>query len=113
MTQEEIEKINAINRFLDVNGIVKFCQIVEFRAFVDYVENSISDITKVQIKLDSFHFGDVEVYPTDRIDISVLHTGFSEPFNDYKLDNQTLVIKGTASPAKGGKNYTVRITPVR
>lgn len=113
MTQEELEKINAINRFLDVNRVIKSCQIVEFQAIVEYLEHSIIDVTKVQIKLDNFHFGDVEVYPTDRIDITLLHTGFSEPFNEYNLDNQTLVIKGTASPAKGGENYTVKITPVR
>ena len=48
----------------------------------------------------------------DKIDMSVLHTGFSVPYNDYHIENLTLVIKGTANIAKGGKDYTVRITPV-
>ena len=107
-----MKKMQIFSGFLEANKIEKTSQLVIFNAVVEYVELSICDVTKVQMKLDSFYYGDIEVYPTEKIDISIVHTGFSVPFNEYQLDNQTLVIKGTASPAKGGMDYTVRITPV-
>ena len=107
-----MKKMQIFSSFLEVSRIEKTSQIVIFKAVVEYVELSICDVTKVQMKLDSFYYGDIEVYPTEKIDSSIVHTGFSVPFNEYQLDNQTLIIKGIASPAKGGKDYTVRITPV-
>lgn len=112
MKQEEMDKLQIISRFLEVNNIDKSSQVTEFKAIVEYVEYSIQDVTKVQMKLDNYYYGNIEVYSTDRIDMNVVHTGFSVPFNEYILDNRTLMIKGKASPAKGGKNYTVRITPI-
>lgn len=111
MKQEEMEKVQIISSFVDVNNISKSRQVVEFRAIVEYVELSIRDVTKVQMKLDNYYYGNIEVYETEKISMAVVHTGFSVPFCQYQLDNQTLIIKGKASPAKGGKPYTVRITP--
>lgn len=112
MGLDEMKKMQIFSSFLEANKIEKTNPIVIFKAVVEYVELSICDVTKVQMKLDSFYYGDIDVYPTAKIDINNVHTGFSVPFNEYQLDNQTLVIKGAASPAKGSKDYTVRITPV-
>ena len=112
MKQSYMDKQQVISDFLEVNAIDKSRQVTEFKAIVEYVEYSIQDVTKVQMKLDNFYWGDIEVFETDKIDLRVVHTGFSVRFNYYQLDNQTLIIRGKASPAKGGKNYTVRITPV-
>lgn len=43
--------------------------------------------------------------------MSKVHTDLSVPYHKYELENQTLVIKGTASQEKGGKDFTVKITP--
>jgi hypothetical protein len=112
MAQEFTEKLQIINSFLEANGIKKTSQVVEFMSIVEYVELSISDVTKVQMQLDNYYFGKIELYETYKIDISKVHTGFAVPYMEYQLENQTLVIKGTASPAKGGVAYTVRITPL-
>ena len=111
MAQELSEKHQIIDSFLAVNGIEKLNQVIEFMSIVEYVELSICDVTKVHMLLDNYYFGNIELYETEKIDIGKVHTGFSVPFVEYQLDNQTLVIKGTASPAKGGKDYTVKITP--
>lgn len=111
MIQEEMEKIQIISNFVDANNISKERQVVEFSAIVEYVELSIRDVTKVQMKLDNYNYGNIEVYETGKISMTVVHTGFTVRYCEYQLDNQTLIIKGKASPAKGGKPYTVRITP--
>ena len=112
MVQELSEKYQIIDSFLAVNGIEKSNQVIEFMSIVEYVELSICDVTKVHILLDNYYFGNIELYETKKIDIDKVHTGFSVPFVEYLLENQTLVIKGTASPSKGGEAYTVRITPL-
>ena len=113
MEQEEIKKIQIINDFLEVNKIEKTSKIAIFNAIVEYVEMSICDVTKVHLKLDNICFGNIDVFETERIDINKVHTGFSLPYNEYQLSNQTLLIKGTANSAKGGENYTVKITPLK
>ena len=107
-----MENSQVISRFVDANKIEVDGTIVQFRAVVEYLELAICDVTTVQVKLDSFRYGDIEVFGTPRIDMRILHTGFSAPYNEYQLENLTLVVKGTASIAKGGKEYSVRITPV-
>lgn len=57
MIQEEMEKIQIISNFVDANNISKERQVVEFRAIVEYVELSIRDVTKVQMKLDNYNYG--------------------------------------------------------
>lgn len=99
MSQTETEKWQTACSFLEINKIPKTGSIAQFRAIVEYEEFAIRDITKVYIKLDSYYYGDIEVYETDKIDMSVLHTGFSVPYNDYQIENLTLVIKGTANIA--------------
>lgn len=111
MAQELSDKHQIINDFLAVNNIKKERQVVEFESIVEYVELSISDVTTVHMLLDNYYFGNIELYETGKIDTNCVHTGFAVPFMEYQLDNQTLVIKGKASPEKGGKPYTVRITP--
>lgn len=113
MEQEYFEKLQIINAFLEENGIRKTSQVIKFKAIVEYVELAICDVTKVQMQLDNYYYGNIEVYETEKIDLDMVHTGFSVPYVTYQLSNQTLIIKGTANPTKGGKNYTVRITPVR
>ena len=108
----KMDKLQIISRFLDANDVDRSEQLTEFKAIVEYVELSIQDVTKVQMRLDNYYWGNIEVFETKKIDMGKVHTGFSVPFCDYELDNQTLIIKGKANPAKGGKNYTVRITPV-
>lgn len=112
MSQTETEKWQTVSSFLEINKISKTGSIAQFRAIVEYEEFAIRDITKVFIKLDSYYYGDIEVYETDKIDMSILHTGFSVLYNDYHIENVTLVIKGTANIAKGGKDYTIKITPI-
>lgn len=111
MEQEEFDKLKIIEDFLETNSIRKNSQVIEFEAIVEYVEFSICDVTKIQMKLDNFYWGNIEIYPTDKIDMSKVHTGLSVPYLRYELENKTLVIKGTASPEKGGKDFTVKITP--
>ncbi|MBR4793754.1 MAG: hypothetical protein IK038_08845 [Bacteroidaceae bacterium] len=108
-----MDKYQIISDFIDNNKISKDLQIAVFDAIVEYHPYSIRDVTKVHVKLDNMNYGDIEVYPTERIDIQKLHTGFRVPFCDYQLDDLTLIIKGKANPAKGGKEYTVCITPLR
>lgn len=107
-----MDKYQIISEFLDINRIPTGSQMTEFEAIVEYLPDSIRDITKVRILLDNMDFGNIEVYPTKKIDIKKVHTGFSILFCDYQLDNFTLIIKGTAHPAKGGKDYKIYITPV-
>lgn len=111
MAQKISDKQQIINDFLAANKIKKERQVIEFLSIVEYVELSISDVTKVHMLLDNYYFGNIELYETEKIDTNCVHTGFAVPYMEYQLDNQTLVIKGTASQAKGGKPYTVRITP--
>lgn len=111
MEQEEFDKLKIIEDFLESNSIRKNSQVIEFEAIVEYVEFLIRDVTKIQMKLDNFYWGNIEIYPTDKIDMYKVHTGLSVPYHNYELENQTLVIKGTASPEKGGKDFTVKITP--
>ena len=112
MKQTDMEKSQVISSFLEVNKIEREGTIAQFRAVVEYMELAICDVTTVQVKLDPIRFGDIDVYETSRINMGILHTGFSAPYHEYQLENLTLVIKGTASIAKGGKDYSVRITPV-
>ena len=79
---------------------------------MEYVELSICDVTKVQMQLDSYYYGNIEVYETEKIDLDMVHTGFSVPYVIYQLSKQTLIIKGIANPTKCGKDYTVRNTTV-
>lgn len=110
--QSEMDKYQIINEFLDNNSISKDSQMAEFEAIVEYLPVSIRDVTKVRVLLDNMDYGNIEVFPTKRIDINKVHTGFSVLFCDYQLENSTLIIKGIAHPTKGGKRYTIHITPV-
>lgn len=111
MEQDNFEKFQIIEDFLKYNSIRKNSQVIEFDAIVEYVESSICDVTRIQMKLDNFYWGNIEVYPTNKIDMKKVHTGLYVPYHKYELQNQTLVIRGTSSPEKGGKDFTVKITP--
>ncbi len=106
-----MDKVQIIDEFIEINCISRESPVADFNAIVEYVGYSISDVTRIMLKLDTYNYGDIEVFPTNRIDINKVHTGFTVRFCEYSLENQTLVIKGIAHPSKGGKSYAVRITP--
>ena len=112
MFQDELERHQIINSFLETNNLGKLYKSVEFYAIVGYVELAIYDVTKVRVALDGYNYGSVEVYPTTSIDANIIHTGFLAQYHEYQLKNKTLVIMGTASPDKSGKDYTVHIKPI-
>lgn len=107
----DLQKEQEITDFLDANNISRNGPLVEFKAVCEYLEQEIVDVSKVRIGL-KYDYGNIEIYPTTKINKEVLHTGFSLHFTkSYKLINKTLVIKNVASPQKGGKLHTVKITP--
>ncbi len=109
----KMENVQAVNDLLNECGIKTSKALVEFNATVEYQPANISDTTKVQIKTDTYHYGDIEIIPTSIIDLNVVHTGFIANFSTYQYNsnNKELIITGIAHPSKGGKPYKVTIKP--
>ncbi len=112
---DEMSNIGAIRDFLSHNGLLRNpgC-IAEVRSFIRYTPANINDISTLQIKVDTFNYGEIEILETDKIDVNIVHTGFIPRFNEYQFDEQsnTLTIKGKAHISKGGKQYIVSINPL-
>ena len=111
MTKEE-KNISAISSFLNANELLNTnSPLVMFQGLVRYSPLNIADITKVQIAIDTFGYGNIEIYETETIDINKVHTGFMPMYNDFSFseENKTLTIKGQAHHTKGGGNYEVNI----
>ncbi len=70
---EKMKNVQAVNDLLNECGIKTSKALVEFDATVEYKPANISDTTKVQIKTDTYHYGDIEVIPTSVIDLKVVH----------------------------------------
>lgn len=103
-----IDNFLSNNRHIENNGV-----IAQFQATVEYSPANISDTTTVVVNTDTFNYGNIEIHETKRINLKIIHTGFTTRFNDYVHDkeNNTLIIHGTAHSTKGGKPYTVTIIP--
>ena len=114
MFDRETENVIAIGEFLESNNLKKNdSMIAEFRAFVQYLPANISGLANVQIKKDTYNFGTIDIEESDNISLKKVHTNFLPQFCEYSYDNNnnSLIIKGVAHLSKGGKPYTITITP--
>lgn len=112
---KELSNQMEVQSFLEAHNLNKNNAAgIRFKAVVKYPNNSISDTTEVLIQTKSVGSGKIEVIPTDKIDLKVLHTGFEPKWQTFEFDSNTqdLIISGIATPQKGGKPYTVIITPI-
>lgn len=105
--------VQALNDLLEEYGINKNGALTEFYAVVVYQPKNIVDTTKIQVQTDTFNYGNIEIIPTDSIDLNVVHTGFKIDYNIYQYDagNKELIISGKAHISKGGKPYKITIKP--
>ena len=108
-----MENIQAVNELLNEYSINRSKALVQFKAKIVYQPTNITDITNVQIKTDTYHYGDIEVLPTSKINLDIVHTGFNADYCTYQYDstNKELIITGIANSSKGGKPYKVTIKP--
>lgn len=109
----EMENAGVIGTFLSNNDKIKrFGAVAIFQAVVHYTPANITDTVTVHLTTAGTTYGNIEIVDTD-IDPYALHTGFNVKFAQYTYDSRrnTLTIEGTAHPTKGGKPYTVTITP--
>lgn len=110
----EMENARVIGTFLsDNNKFKKLGTIATFEAVIQYAPANIIDTVTVQITTTGYYYGHIEIDDTDIININIVHTGFDIQYAQYTYDGKrnTLTIEGTAHPTKGGKPYTVTITP--
>lgn len=109
---KQIENCIAISNFINSNKLLNPNKnLVIFEGLVSYFPLNIADITKVQIAIDTYGYGNIEIYQTETIDVNKVHIGFNPAFNDFIFSdkNKTLTIKGKAHLTKGGGSYEVKI----